>query len=67
MDRECSKCRRFDTILDNVDDLRHLWFAKTPAMLMVLTLHVMGVTLHSHDLDDSATAVSDSDRPQAAF
>jgi hypothetical protein len=44
-----------------------LWFAKTPAMLMVLTLHVMGVTLRSHDLDDSATALSDSDRPQAAF
>jgi hypothetical protein len=47
--------------------MTYLWFAKTPVMLMVLTLHIMGVTLHSHDLDDSATAVSDSDRPQAAF
>jgi hypothetical protein len=47
--------------------INRLRFAKTQVMLMVLTLHVMGVTLHSHDLDDSATAVSDSDRPQAEF
>jgi SHS2 domain-containing protein len=44
-----------------------VWFAKTPAMLMVLTLRVMGRDTSSHDLDDSATAVSDSDHPQAAF